>query len=282
MIAWRTLVQAPELASALGRADLLLFDCRFELGDQQAGRRAWQAMHLPDAQFADLDQDLSDHRRRGHGRHPLPEAAELCQRLSAWGVTPAHQVVAYDAGDGAMAAARLWALLRLLGHERVAVLDGGLKYWQALGLPLQGTAPRAPVAATYEASYDSRLLIETPEVLERLGQRPPWLIDARAPARFRGEVEPLDPVAGHVPGAVNRPYSANLGDDGRLLPADALRAGFAQLGVAAECAVMCGSGVTACHHLLAMAHAGIEGVRLYADSWSGWISDSERPVARGD
>lgn len=281
-MAWRTLVQAPELVSALGRSELVLLDCRFALGDALAGRRAWQAAHLPEAQFADLDQDLSDHRRQGHGRHPLPDAEALCRRLAAWGISPEHQVVAYDAGDGAMAAARLWALLRLLGHERVAVLDGGLKHWQTLALPLQTTAPRESAMATYEAAYDNRMLIETPEVLGRLGQRQPWLIDARAPARFRGEVEPLDPVAGHVPGAVNRPYTANLGDDGRLLPVDTLRAGFAQLGTAAQCAVMCGSGVTACHHLLAMAHAGIEGARLYADSWSGWISDSERPIALGE
>jgi len=281
MSAWQTLVQAPQLAAALERPELAIIDCRFELGDPQAGRRAWQLGHLPGAQFADLDRDLSDHRRRGHGRHPLPEAEALCQRLAAWGITPAHQVVAYDTSDGAMAAARLWALLRLLGHRRVAVLDGGLRRWQALGLPVSSAVPDLRVGA-YRAQFDAALLVETAEVLRRLDEQPPWLIDARAAARFRGEAEPIDPVAGHVPGAVNRPYTANLGDDGRLLPAAALRAAFAALIPDRQqgWAVMCGSGVTACHHLLAMTHAGFDGVRLYADSWSGWIADPARPVAR--
>lgn len=281
MSAWQTVVQAPQLAAALGRADLAIIDCRFELGDSKAGRAAWQVGHLPGAQFADLDRDLSDRRRQGHGRHPLPDAAVLCRRLAAWGITPAHQVVAYDAADGAMAASRLWALLRLLGHRRVAVLDGGLRQWQAQGLPVT-TAVADVHAGDYHASFDAALLVETSEVLRRLDAQTPWLIDARAPARFRGEIEPIDPVAGHVPGAVNRPYTANLDDDGRLLPAQTLRAAFAALIPARQdgWAVMCGSGVTACHHLLAMTHAGFDGVRLYADSWSGWIADPARPVAR--
>lgn len=281
MSAWQSVVQAPQLAAALERPDMAIIDCRFELGDPAAGRAAWQRGHLPGAQFADLDRDLSDHRRQGHGRHPLPDADAFCQRLAAWGITPAHQVVVYDASDGAMAASRLWAMLRLLGHRRVAVLDGGLRQWQAQGLPVT-TAVAEVHSGTYRATYDAALLVETPEVLRRLDAQPPWLIDARAPVRFRGEMEPIDPVAGHVPGAVNRPYTANLGDDGRLLPADTLRAAFAALIPARQdgWAVMCGSGVTACHHLLAMTHAGFDGVRLYADSWSGWIADPARPVAR--
>lgn len=284
MSAWRTLVQAEELAAGLGRADLAIVDCRFEFGDPQAARRAWHLGHLPGASYADLDQDLSDLRRHGHGRHPLPQAEALCERLTAWGITPAHQVVVYDANDGAMAASRLWMLLRLLGHSRVAVLDGGLRRWQALGLPMVEDAPLVHAGAPYRAQFDTAQLIDTDEVLQRLALQPPWLIDARAAARYRGEVEPIDPVAGHVPGAVNRPYTDNLGDDGRFLPAARLREAFSALVPDRHegWAVMCGSGVTACHHLLAMTHAGIDGVRLYADSWSGWIADPARPVARGD
>lgn len=281
MKTWDGLIQAEELLSVLDRNDVIVIDCRFDLADPRAGERAWTAAHLAGARYADLDRDLSDHSRRGHGRHPLPEAAALCRRLAAWGISPTHQVVAYDAGDGAMAAARLWALLRLLGHARVAVLDGGLRRWQALGLPLTDHVDK-PQPAQYSAVFDQAVVLSSARVLARLDEQPPWLIDARAAARFRGEVEPIDPVAGHVPGAINRPYSDNLAADGRLLCADALRVGFtALLGERRDgIGVMCGSGVTACHHLLAMHVAGIAGVQWYADSWSGWISDPTRPVAR--
>lgn len=274
------LIQAEALLPMLGRDDLVVVDCRFDLADPHAGERAWAAAHLAGARYADLDRDLSDHRRAGHGRHPLPEANAFCRRLAAWGISPAHQVVVYDAGDGAMAAARLWALLRLLGHTRVAVLDGGLRRWQALGLALDDR-PVTAEPALYQAVFDSTAILSTEQVLARLREQPPWLIDARAAARFRGEVEPIDAVAGHVPGAINRPYSDNLDADGRLLSADALRLAFtALLGERRnDIGVMCGSGVTACHHLLAMHVAGISGVQLYADSWSGWISDPTLPVA---
>ncbi|MDP1698527.1 MAG: sulfurtransferase [Xanthomonadaceae bacterium] len=274
------LIQAEELLPLLGRADLVVVDCRFDLTDPHAGEQAWLSAHIAGARYADLDRDLSDHSQAGHGRHPLPRANALCQRLVAWGISPTHQVVAYDAGDGAMAAARLWAMLRLLGHRRVAVLDGGLRRWQALGLAVDNRTVSAR-PTQYEATFDSTAVISTAQVLARLREQPAWLIDARAGARFRGEVEPIDAVAGHVPGAINRPYSDNLAADGRFLAADILRAQFrALLGDRNEdVAVMCGSGVTACHHLLAMHVAGISGVQLYADSWSGWISDSTRPMA---
>lgn len=281
MSTWGGLIQAEELLPALGRDDLIVVDCRFDLADPQGGERAWASAHIDDARHADLDRDLSDHRRLGHGRHPLPDPEALCRRLAAWGIRPAHQVVVYDGSDGAMAAARLWALLRMLGHRQVALLDGGLRRWQALGLPLNDR-PVTPPLSQYRATFDSTAIVSTEQVLARLHEQPAWLIDARAGARFRGEIEPIDPVAGHVPGALNRPYTDNLGADGRFLAADMLRAQFTDL-LGDRCdgaAVMCGSGVTACHHLLAMHLAGFAGVQLYADSWSGWISDPARPVRR--
>jgi len=280
MMTWGGLIQAQELSAILGSADLVVMDCRFDLADPHAGARAWAAAHIPGAHHADLDRDLSDHARLGHGRHPLPAAEAMCQWLAACGISPAHRVVVYDAGDGAMAAARLWALLRLLGHRQVALLDGGLQRWLALGLPLDDRPPIA-LPTAYQAGYDPSLVVSTQQVLARLHETPAWLIDARAAARFRGDVEPIDPVAGHVPGALNRPYTDNLAGDGRFLPAEVLRAQFAALlgDRRDRLAVMCGSGVTACHHLLALHVAGFSGVQWYADSWSGWISDPARPVA---
>lgn len=289
-MAWDTLVQAPALAAALGRADLVVLDCRHVLaaagsGPVDAGRQAWQAGHIPGARHVHLDVDLSaPHRAPGQGRHPWPDAAMLCDRLSRWGVTPAHQVVAYDDADGAFAA-RVWYALRLLGHRHVAVLDGGWRHWQALALPVDSSP--APVQAAPGAwqgrQFDRARLLDAAGVQAGL-RAGAVLLDARAGPRFRGEMEPIDPVAGHVPGAVNRPYVQNLGDDGLFLPATQLHAVFSPLlaGRPPQALIaMCGSGVTACHHLLAMTHAGLPGGRLYTGSWSGWIEDPARPVATG-
>ncbi|GAB2494356.1 sulfurtransferase [Arenimonas alkanexedens] len=280
---WTTLVAAEALAAAPSDAALVRVDCRFSLADADAGEQAWREAHLPGAGYAHLDRDLSDHRRpAAWGRHPLPDAADFCALLVRLGITPEHQVVAYDAGDGAMAAARFWWLLRLLGHERVAVLDGGLAAWTARGLPLDALLPaRAP--GRYTGDFDPRQVVGTDEILARLDEAPGWLVDARAAERFRGEVEPLDPVAGHIPGALNRPFTANL-SDGRFKPAPMLAAEFHTVlsgRAASELVLSCGSGVTACHHALAMAHAGLPGARVYAPSWSGWVSDRDRPVATG-
>ena len=282
---WATLVSPEELAACLGRPGLVLVDCRNVAGgaDTGAGRAAWHQAHLPGAGYVHLDEDLSDKRKpASEGRHPLPDDAAFAALLGRLGIGPDDQVVCYDAADGAMAAARLWWLLRLYGHARVAVLDGGLAAWQALGLPMDTRVP-VPKAAC-PGRFDRARYVDTAQVLARLGDAPGWLLDARAPERFRGEVEPLDPVAGHIPGARNRPFQANLAD-GRFRPAAALRREFeALLGgrAPADVVLSCGSGVTACHNLLAMEHAGLHGARIYPASWSGWVSDRSRPVATGD
>ena len=284
---WTTLVDAHELAAQLADPELRIVDARFVLAAAapDAGEAAWRASHLPGAGYVHLDRDLSDHRKdASHGRHPLPEAADFVAVLARLGIGPRHQVVVYDAGDGAMAAARFWWLLRLLGHTRVAVLDGGWARWTLLGLPVTAaTEAPLPVAGGFAPRFDAAAIAGVAEVEARLGEAPGWILDARAPERFRGEVEPLDRVAGHIPGARNRPYLDNL-RDGRFKSPAELRAEFAPLLGTREPAQLllnCGSGVTACQNLLAMEHAGLHGARVYAGSWSGWISDPSRPVEKG-
>jgi thiosulfate/3-mercaptopyruvate sulfurtransferase len=280
---WRTLVSAEELASQLASPELVVVDCRFDLRDPGAGERAYQAGHLPGAVYAHLDRDLSDLNRQGRGRHPLPEADAFCATLSRWGVSPRHQIVAYDANDSAHAA-RLWWMMRLLGHERVAVLDGGLAAWVARAYALDYQQPRVRPAGRYAARFDVRAMASTAVVAARMASGSGKLIDARAAERFRGEIEPIDRVPGHIPGSINRHFLANLGSDGRFKSPGTLAEEFrAVLGdsAASETVLMCGSGVTACHNLLAMEYAGLRGARVYPGSWSEWISDPSRPVARG-
>lgn len=275
------LMDAPATASAA--PTLRVVDARFSLADPQSGAALYAQGHLPGALYADLNRDLSDPGRTGHGRHPLPDSDAFAARLGAWGIGPETEVVVYDAGDGSMAAARLWWLLRLIGHAQVRVLDGGFAAWQAAGLPVTAALPQVTPLPPYPGQFDRRQIASVEEVQARLKHAPGWLIDARAGERFRGEVEPLDPVAGHVPGAVNRPFALNV-HEGRLRPAEDLRAALQPLiGTHApdEVVLMCGSGVTACHLLLAMDAAGLEGARIYADSWSGWVSAPSRPVATG-
>lgn len=277
---WTTLVDAETLAARLDDARLRIFDCRFALNDTATGESAWRESHLPGAQYAHLDRDLSGPHTPGAGRHPWPDAEAFGAWLGRCGATPDMQVVAYDAGDGAFAA-RLWWLLRTFGHRDVAVLDGGWARWRALGLPVDAEVP-AVVPTSYRGRFDAAMLASYEDLPARLAAGD-LLIDARASERFRGEVEPIDRVAGHVPGAVNRPYAANL-RDGRFRPAAELAEEFgALLGGCppSQVVAMCGSGVTACHHLLAMAHAGLPGAQLFAGSWSGWIEDPQRAVAIG-
>ncbi|GGY17448.1 sulfurtransferase [Rhodanobacter panaciterrae] len=277
-----TLIDVATLA-ALPTDEVLIVDCRVDLADRTQGERSYLAGHIPGALFADLERDLSDLSRipEGLGRHPLPSAAAFGALLSRWGWVPGLQVVSYDAGLSALAAARLWWLLRLAGVREVAVLDGGFAAWQAAGHPVETiTRPRPPTKVTL--AYDARQVIVDHAALH--AEPSPLLVDARAAVRYRGEVEPLDRAAGHVPGARNRPYADNLLADGHFKPPAQLREEFAAvLGDATPDQVvhMCGSGVTACYNLLAMEHAGLHGSRLYAPSWSGWVSDPARPVAKG-
>lgn len=277
-----TTLIAPEILHARpDDADWRVFDCRFDLADPDAGRRAWAAGHLPGALYADLERDLSGPRDAASGRHPLPDADRLAAWLGHNGVDERVQVVCYDADSGAFAA-RLWWLLRWLGHDRTAVLDGGMAAWCAAGYPLEASPPARPGPRRFRARprdretwIDAAGLADTPSLV---------VVDARAPERFRGEREPIDPVAGHVPGALNRPFTHNVDASGRWRSAETLRAEWRRLAGEAPAAGvvhMCGSGVTAAHNVLAMEHAGLAGSRLYPGSWSEWIRDPARPVERG-
>lgn len=292
---WTTLVDVATLAAALQQGVRVIdaratastavrvVDARASLADPQAGNAQHAAGHLPGAVHADLNRDLSDLGRAGHGRHPLPDSDAFAARLGQWGIGPETQVVVYDGSDGSMAAARLWWLLRLIGHRNVAVLDGGIAAWQAAGHPLVSGQEQPAALPAYPGRFDTTQIANADEIAARLKHAPGWLVDARAGERFRGEVEPLDPIAGHVPGAVNRPFALNV-IDGRLRDPQALRAelqGVIDNRDPQQVVLMCGSGVTACHLLLAMEAAGLSGARIYADSWSGWVSDSSRPVATG-
>jgi len=281
----------PPLLDVQSLADLLdgqpdglrLVDARFSLADSRSGRALYLAGHLPGAVFVDLNTDLSQLDRRGHGRHPLPSSAAFADTLGRLGIGTDTRVVVYDDGDGSMAAARFWWMLRAMGHARVSVLDGGASAWQQSGRPLTGEVTDVPILPPYPGQFDGSREATADEVAARLGQAPGWLLDARAPERFSGEIEPLDPVAGHVPGAINRPFALSMAD-GRMRPAAELRTELQSLigsHAPSQVVAMCGSGVTACHLLLAMEHAGLEGARLYAGSWSGWITDPSRPVAVG-
>jgi thiosulfate/3-mercaptopyruvate sulfurtransferase len=275
-------MQAEELNQRLEDPFLRLFDCRFDLARPDAGREAYASGHLPGAVYADLNRDLSAPQTPRSGRHPLPAPAEFTAKLRAFGVNRDSVVVAYDAGNG-MYASRLWWMLRWLGHDAVFVLDGGLRRWLELGLPVDTRVPEHG-RGNFSASPRPEMLVDAAGVLAAATDPCSRLLDARAPERYRGEVEPIDAVAGHVPGAVNHPFTNSVCEQDRLLPRDQLRAAFARSldDVPADRAMaMCGSGVTACHLLLAMEHAGLPGARLYPGSWSEWSRDPSRPVARG-
>ncbi len=275
------LISTVELAGCLSAPDWLVADCRFELGKPGAGRDAWHAGHIPGAIYVDLEHDLSVPVTSASGRHPLPDPADFAQTLSRLGIGNDTQVVCYDAGPGAFAA-RLWWMLRWVGHDAVAVLDGGFAAWTAEGRPVSTDTPaRAPAHFRPQTRLDWVLGTDN---VERALARGETLVDVRAADRFAGKAEPIDAVAGHVPGAVNLPFLDNLDDSGRFRDPAALaelwrsRTG-AKPGEPPIC--MCGSGVTACQGLLALEAAGISGARLYEGSWSEWIRDPSRPVARG-
>ncbi len=275
----RTLVSADDLRR-VDAAALRLVDCSFDLADVDAGERLWRAGHPPGSVYLHLDRDLCGAKTGRNGRHPLPARAVFVETLGRCGIGPATQVVAFDR-QGGMVAARLWWMLRWMGHEAVAVLDGGIDAWVAAGGAMTADLAATPVpAGPYPEHPAAMPTIDADGVADGLGRL--VLLDARAAERFRGEVEPLDAAAGHIPGARNRFFKDNLRPDGRFKPADALRREFdALLGSRGADAIVhqCGSGVSACHNVLAMAHAGLDGGRLYPGSWSEWSADPARPVA---
>lgn len=279
-----TLITAAELKQHLANPVVVILDCRAELTDPKAGATAFAAGHIPGAQHADSDRDLSDKspgpNGEFRGRHPLPKPEAFIETLRGWGVYPNSQVIAYDAHGGAFAA-RLWWMLRWIGHQGVAVLDGGLPAWQAAGGELTTEVINRPRGSiTLQPSLVST--VSADDVLANLSARAKIVLDARANDRFRGENETIDPVGGRIPGAKNRFFKDNLQADGRFKPAEQLRTELSALIKSPETTIaQCGSGITACHNLLAMEVAGLPGAALYAGSWSEWSADPSRPVATG-
>ncbi|KVP81926.1 sulfurtransferase [Burkholderia ubonensis] len=281
---YTTLISASNLAERLAAApaSVALFDCRFDLADTGAGETAYAAGHIPGAQYLHLDRDLSGRKTGTNGRHPLPTRDALVATLVDRGLKQGQQVVAYDAQGGSYAA-RLWWLLRWLGHDSVAVLDGGLQAWQAAGQPLT-TETQHPSRGDFRAQAPLESTVDAQAVLANLTSHARVVIDARAADRYRGENETIDPVGGHIPGARNRFFKDNLAADGRFKTGHELRETFSALlaGTEPNLAILqCGSGVTACHNALAMEIAGLHGASLYPGSWSEWCADPSRPIATG-
>jgi thiosulfate/3-mercaptopyruvate sulfurtransferase len=281
---YTTLIEPAELRERNADPDWAIIDCRFDLARPRWGREAYASGHIPGALYAHLDEDLSGPITPASGRHPLPDVESLATTLGTWGVDGSVQVVAYDQGNGAYAS-RLWWLLRWLGHSAVAVLNGGFAGWQEAHFPLSTQATvRTPRRFAPRLSHSA--VVTTSDVARwvangDLSRGDTILVDARTADRFAGRNETVDPVAGHIPGAVNRPFVSNVDGAGRFLPAAALRVSWAGTLAArsgADLVAMCGSGVTACHDLLPLEIAGITGGRLYAGSWSEWIRDAGRPV----
>lgn len=276
-----TLVSPADLAAHLDDPSWVIADCRYDLADPEAGERAYRDAHIAGALFMHIDRDLSGRKTGTNGRHPLPQLDDVVATFSRAGIDPTKQVVAYDQSNG-MWASRLWWMLQWLGHRAAAVLDGGVDRWIAEGHLL--TAELRDIRPATFVFQRTSPIATAQEVAAHLDDGTLSVIDARAPERYRGDVEPIDPVAGRIPGALNRPYSANLDAQGKFKPAQLLRAEFETLLDGASPASVvhqCGSGVTACHNVLAMSVAGLPGSRLYPGSWSEWIADPARPIARG-
>ena len=276
-----TIISTEELAANLGKPGWVIIDMRFDLARKEWGFEEYQKAHIPGAVYAHLDKDLAAPATEQTGRHPLPTPDFMAERLGSWGIGDDTQVVVYDAAGGSYAA-RLWWHLRFLGHRAVAVLDGGLPKWLHEGKPTQaGIENNLPTRFTPAPDWSMMAPVEE---VDRIRQDPAYrLIDARSAERFRGENETIDPVAGHIPGAINRFYGLNLSPGGVFMPPETLRSQFTDLlnGAPPENAVVyCGSGVTAVHHLLAMEIAGLPGGKLYPGSWSEWIRDGKRPISR--
>lgn len=277
---YNTLISATALQQQLNNPDWIIVDCRFSLSQADAGSYAYRHGHLPNARYAHLNKDLSSMATDYTGRHPLPDFRILAKKLGNWGISNNNQVVVYDDAAGAFAG-RLWWLLRCLGHKNVALLDGGIQHWQQQSYPITTTLPK-PKATVFRPYLNSANWLEANQLENLLARKSIFLIDARTPERYAGKHEPIDPVAGHIPGAVNRPFQLNLNPKGLFLSAEQLREQFNQLigTIKPEQVVHnCGSGVTACHNLLAMEYAGLTGSKLYAGSWSEWIRNKNRAIA---
>ncbi len=283
LVNFTTLVSVADLAGHLDDPNWVICDCRHDLADTGAGRRAYAESHVPGARFVHLDEDLSAPKTGRNGRHPLPDAERFVRRLGELGIDSAKQVAAYDASGGYYAA-RLWWMLRWVGHDAAAVLDGGWDAWRKAPHPITDQIPVIE-AARFTMRRRADMACDAETIVANLGKPRPRLLDARSPDRYRGENETLDPVAGHIPGAFNRFFRLNLEADGRFKPATILKKEFDELlgnNAPGNVAHYCGSGVTACHNLLAMEIASLAGSRLYPGSWSEWCSDPSRSVATGD
>jgi len=277
---YTTLVSTDILNQQLNNPNWIIIDCRFSLADTEAGAKAYRYGHIPNARYAHLDKDLSSQITDFTGRHPLPNFSLLAKKLGAWGVTNNSQVIAYDDAGGAFAG-RLWWLLRCMGHDKVAVLNGGIKQWQKQGLPVTTALPVIK-PTTFRAYLDDSAWLNAVQVETSTARKTICLIDARTPERYRGEQEPIDPVAGHIPSALNRAFQLNLDSNGLFLAPEQLRKQFKQLigtTIPEQVVHYCGSGVTACHNLLAMEYAGLTGSKIYTGSWSEWIRNKNRTVA---
>lgn len=277
-----TLISPDQLAQHLDDKNWVIFDCRFTLQKPESGQQAYEKAHIPAARYAHLNDDLSGEMTSTSGRHPLPDPSLLSQKLGAWGVNKNTQVVVYDDSFGTMAV-RMWWLLRWLGHDAVALLDGGLPLWNKEGHKTSADIPTIS-PTEFQAAVNNGLWVDSSAVQLALQQNK-IIIDARAEERFLAYIEPLDKVAGHIPGTINSPVEDNLDNYGKLLSAEELRSQYLQLinGSPSDQVIhMCGSGVTACQNILAMEMAGLPGSKLYVGSWSEWITDPSRPITQGD
>lgn len=278
---YSTIISCEELSANISRKDWVIVDCRFDLTAPEWGHEEYEQLHIPGAVFADVDKDLSGKKTPLTGRHPLPEPLAFCSTMSRLGIGSQTQVIVYDATSGNFAA-RLWFLLKMYGHEKVALLDGGFPQWHKEGFPIEsGENHNSP--QVFSGVPDLSMIVSTKEIETYRSQADWLLIDARSAERFHGEQETIDPIAGHIPGAINRFYGLNLDSEGLFLPKEKLRSEFSELvkGFNPDHTVVyCGSGVTSCHHLVTMAHAGLPLPKLYAGSWSEWIRDPSHPIGK--